>query len=50
MDGAYDKMLVKLGMIPEFPLRLLSPYQSFDEDDYRAMKAVLDANWRDWIR
>ena len=27
MDGAYDKMLVKLGMLPEFPLRLLSPYQ-----------------------
>ena len=50
MDGAYDKMLVKLGMIPEFPLRLLSPYQSFEEDDYRAMKRVLDDAWRDWIR
>jgi dihydrodipicolinate synthase/N-acetylneuraminate lyase len=50
MDGAYDKMLVKLGMIPEFPLRLLSPYQSFDEDDYQRMKAVLEAGWRDWIR
>ena len=22
MDGAYDKMLVKLGMLPEFPLRV----------------------------
>ena len=50
MDGAYDKMLVKLGMIPEFPLRLLSPYQSFDEADYRAMRAVLDDRWKDWIR
>ena len=50
MDGAYDKMLVKLGMIPEFPLRMLSPYQSFDEVDYRAMRAVLDAGWLDWIR
>ena len=38
MDGAYDKMLVKLGMLPEFPLRLLSPYQSFEDEDYRAMK------------
>jgi dihydrodipicolinate synthase/N-acetylneuraminate lyase len=50
MDGAYDKMLVKLGMIPEFPLRLLSPYQSFEEEDYRAMKRVLDERWRAWIR
>ena len=50
MDGAYDKMLTKLGMIPEFPLRLLSPYVSFGEEDYRAMKKVLDEKWRDWIR
>ena len=50
MDGAYDKMLTKLGMLPDFPLRLLSPYTSFTDDDYRAMKTVLDANWRDWIR
>jgi dihydrodipicolinate synthase/N-acetylneuraminate lyase len=50
MDGAYDKMLTKLGMLPEFPLRLLSPYQSFTDEDYEAMKAVLDAKWRDWIR
>jgi dihydrodipicolinate synthase/N-acetylneuraminate lyase len=50
MDGAYDKMLTKLGMLPDFPLRLLSPYTSFTDDDYRAMKAVLDANWKDWIR
>jgi dihydrodipicolinate synthase/N-acetylneuraminate lyase len=50
MDGAYDKMLTKLGMLPEFPLRLLSPYQSFTDEDYEAMKAVLDSKWRDWIR
>jgi dihydrodipicolinate synthase/N-acetylneuraminate lyase len=50
MDGAYDKMLTKLGMLPDFPLRLLPPYQSFDDDDYRAMKRVLDESWRDWIR
>lgn len=50
MDGAFDKMLVKLGMIPEFPLRLLSPYQSFDEEDYATMRAVLDQGWLDWIR
>ena len=50
MDGAYDKMLTKLGMLPDFPLRLLSPYQSFTDEDYQAMKRVLDDKWRDWIR
>ena len=50
MDGAYDKMLTKLGMIPEFPLRLLSPYVSFGEDDYRAIRRVLDEKYADWIR
>ena len=49
MDGAYDKMLVKLGMLPEFPLRLLSPYRGFTEDDYRACRAFLAANYADWL-
>ena len=46
MDGAYDKMLVKLGMLPEFPLRLLSPYRGFTEDDYRACRRFLQAEVR----
>lgn len=51
MDGAYDKMLTKLGMLPDFPLRLLSPYQGFTDDDYRAMKAVVESErWKAWIR
>ena len=45
-----DKMLTKLGMLPELPLRLLSPYQSFTDDDYRAMKRVLHEKWAAWIR
>ena len=49
MDGAYDKMLVKLGMLPEFPLRLLSPYQGFTEDDYRACRAYLLEHYADWL-
>ena len=49
MDGAYDKMLVKLGMLPEFPLRLLSPYQGFTEDDYRACRRLLDEKYADWL-
>ncbi len=51
MDGAYDKMLTKLGMLPDFPLRLLSPYQSFTDDDYRAMKQVVESEpWQAWIQ
>ena len=49
MDGAYDKMLVKLGMLPEFPLRLLSPYRGFDDDDYRACLRFLQAEYGDWL-
>lgn len=49
MDGAYDKMLVKLGMLPEFPLRLLSPYRGFTEDDYQACRRLLQTTYRDWF-
>ena len=49
MDGAYDKMLVKLGMLPDFPLRLLSPYQGFTEDDYHACRRLLDEKYADWL-
>jgi dihydrodipicolinate synthase/N-acetylneuraminate lyase len=49
MDGAYDKMLVKLGMLPEFPLRLLSPYQGFTDDDYQACKRFLASEYEDWL-
>jgi len=49
MDGAYDKMLVKLGMLPDFPLRLLSPYQGFTDDDYRACRRLLEERYPDWL-
>jgi dihydrodipicolinate synthase/N-acetylneuraminate lyase len=49
MDGAYDKMLVKLGMLPDFPLRLLSPYQGFSDDDYRACRRLLQERYADWL-
>ncbi len=49
MDGAFDKMLVKLGMLPDFPLRMLSPYQGFTEDDYQACRRFLDAEYADWL-
>jgi len=49
MDGAFDKMLIKLGMLPEFPLRLLSPYHGFTDDDYLACRRYLDEHWADWL-
>lgn len=41
IDGAYDKMLVRLGGLEEMPLRLLSPYQGFSEEQYQACKRAL---------
>ena len=49
MDGAYDKMLVKLGMLPEFPLRMLSPYSGFTDDDYQACRRLLEERYADWL-
>ena len=50
MDGAFDKMLVKLGVLEDFPLRLLSPYRGFTDDDYRACLAMLRERFPDWLR
>jgi len=49
MDGAFDKMLVKLGMLPDFPLRLLSPYLGYSDDDFRACRALLESHFPDWL-
>jgi dihydrodipicolinate synthase/N-acetylneuraminate lyase len=48
MDGAYDKMLVKLGLLENFPLRLLSPYQGFGDRDYMACGRVLEKEFPGW--
>jgi dihydrodipicolinate synthase/N-acetylneuraminate lyase len=49
MDGAYDKMLVKLRMSPEFPVRLLSPYSGFDDEDYRACRRLLEERYPEFL-
>ena len=49
IDGAYDKMLVRLGVLEEMPLRLLSPYQGFTEEQYQQCKAVLYEQYPDWV-
>lgn len=40
MDGAWDKMRIRLGGVPDFPLRLLSPYTAIPEETYQACAAV----------
>jgi hypothetical protein len=48
IDGAYDKMLVRLGGFEEMPLRLLSPYHGFSEEDYQACKQRFHQGFPDW--
>jgi dihydrodipicolinate synthase/N-acetylneuraminate lyase len=49
IDGAYDKILVRLGGLEEMPLRLLSPYLGFSEEQYQACKRVLHEHYPDWV-
>jgi dihydrodipicolinate synthase/N-acetylneuraminate lyase len=49
MDGAYDKMWVRLGGVP-MPLRLLSPYESFSEDMLEKCRKILVERYSDWMQ
>ena len=49
MDGAYDKILVRLGGLEEMPLRLLSPYKGFTEAQYQACKRIFHQKYPDWV-
>ena len=49
IDGAYDKMLVRLGGFEEMPLRLLSPYKGFTEEQYQACKQIVLEKYPDWV-
>lgn len=44
MDGAYDKLYVRL-RDPQFPLRLLPPYQSASESAFSRFRAALPPAW-----
>ncbi len=48
IDGAYDKVLVRLGGM-EMPLRLLSPYDSFSEEVYEECRQILHSKYSDWL-
>ena len=50
IDGAYDKMLVRLGGLEQMPLRLLSPYQCFSEEQYQACKRILHERFPEWLQ
>lgn len=45
MDGAYDKLFVKLRE-PSFPLRLLPPYASTSDATFARFRDALPAAWR----
>jgi dihydrodipicolinate synthase/N-acetylneuraminate lyase len=49
IDGAYDKLLVRLGGLEEMPLRLLSPYQGFSEEQYQACKRIMQERFAEWL-
>ena len=46
-DGAYDKIISKVAD-PDFPLRLLPPYQSASDEGYRGYLAELAARFPEW--
>ena len=47
IDGAYDKLLLRLGGFP-MPLRLLSPYETFSEEVYEECRRILERH-KDWL-
>jgi dihydrodipicolinate synthase/N-acetylneuraminate lyase len=47
-DGAYDKIIAKVAQ-PDFPLRLLPPYESGSEEGYRFYRDELAARFPRWL-
>lgn len=48
VDGAYDKAILKLSQ-PDFPLRLLRPYETTTEEAFRRYRDALAAQYPDWL-
>ena len=48
IDGAYDKMIVRMAGLERMPLRLLSPYQGFGEAEYQECRRVFLEKYSDW--
>lgn len=49
MDGFYDKLLVRLGGMDEFPLRLLSPSIGASEEEFDRCKQILASEFGAWL-
>ena len=49
IDGAYDKLWLRLGGFEQMPLRLLSPYHGFSEAQFRACRQLLENKYADWL-
>jgi dihydrodipicolinate synthase/N-acetylneuraminate lyase len=47
-DGAYDKLIAKIAL-PGFPLGLLPPYKSSDDNGYRRYLTDLAEQFSDWL-
>jgi len=45
IDGGFDKMLFRVNH-PEFPLRMLPPYQGPSEEQFQQFKAALPDRWK----
>lgn len=48
VDGAYDKAIHKLSE-PDFPLRLLPPYESTTDEVFRRYRDALAADYPEWL-
>lgn len=48
VDGAYDKMWLKLGL-PDFPLRLFPPYECFPDEMFQEYAAKMKAMLPHWF-
>jgi hypothetical protein len=48
MDGAYDKLWVRLGGVP-MPLRLLSPCEGFPEEVFEQCRQIFLTKYLDWM-
>jgi dihydrodipicolinate synthase/N-acetylneuraminate lyase len=49
IDGAFDKLMKRLGGLEEFPLRMLSPYIGIDEETYQACRRIHQEKYPDWV-
>jgi len=48
IDGAYDKVIVRLGGLEAMPLRLLSPHHGFDEHEDQPGRRIFDQRYAAW--